>query len=218
MEFSIDTKKIKKLSVDKGDGVTINYEFSDGLITAVTLIDDAVKAPEECGKVLSDTEMIDKVKNSEFMDELVKARKKYKLSKEIDESFPNEDDFGHPKNPTKKTSDESLGMIKEIIKKDLDGTLDEIARRKLNNGAILLNYDYSDDDGKQYELDKCKLTIHTIEDKLLSIIRSSDGTMNEDVKKKFDEVLDDYKTYCDKRKELSDEIWKNMTETSQKKS
>lgn len=215
MEFNVDTKKIKKLVLEKDNNTTIVYEFKDGFITATTLLRDSVSMTNEHQtKQLSDSEMIDRVKKSEFMNELSRAKKKYKLSKEIDDSFPEKDDSGNIKDPAKKTSDESIGIIKEIIKKDIDGTLDEIARHNLYriDGNIKNALEFSDKDGNEYDVSKCQANLRTIEDKIISIIRKNKGQINGDNNKELNEVLDDYKLYCEKRDKLSDDIWNTKKE------
>ena len=216
MNINLDDKRIKKIIYELSDSSVVAYNFRNGELWCVQTLKDAEEDISQ--KPLTDTEMINAVKNSEFMNELNKAREKYKLSKEIDETFPEKDDSGNIKDPAKKTSDESIGIIKEIIKKDMDGTLDDIIKRKFSTLDYKLKEIGRDDSDKQYELDKCNMNIHTIENKLLDILRKCNGNMDEVNEKKFNEVLDDYSNYCNKRKELSDEVWNIKTEDCQKSS
>ena len=216
MNINLDDKRIKKIIYELSDSSVVAYNFRNGELWCVQTLKDAEEDISQ--KPLTDTEMINAVKNSEFMNELNKAREKYKLSKEIDETFPEKDDSGNIKDPAKKTSDESIGIIKEIIKKDMDGNLDDIIKRKFSTLDYKLKEIGRDDSDKQYELDKCNMNIHTIENKLLDILRKCNGNMDEVNEKKFNEVLDDYSNYCNKRKELSDEVWKIKTEDCQKSS
>ena len=208
MELKIDDKKIRELIVEKDENTLIKYKLNDGMIVDTVVYDIDAKKD---ANVLSDSEMIDRVKKSEFMDELNKARRKYKISKEISDTFPEKDDDGNVKTPGMKTSDESLDIIKEIIDKDKDGTLDEIARRNtMKVEPVIKNMDYDDYNGKEFDLGKCNESIRKIEEKIMNMIRNSEGTSITE-SKVFNDVLDDYRDYCTKRNKLSDEVWNSHT-------
>jgi len=153
--------------------------------------------------------MIEAVKNSDFMDELKAAKNRYKLAKEIAEDFPEKDEtptkLGYK--PNKNYSDESIDIIKKIIKLDEDGTLDEIAqkvRTKIDNVISLP----SQVEGQEYdiEMDTCQRSIDRIKNDIIKSIENTDlNDINNN--KNFCEMVDMYKNYLNKKKELSDKKW-----------
>lgn len=203
MDFKIDDKKIRELVVEKDENTLIKYKLNDGMIVDTVVYNASAKKK---ANVLSDSEMIDKIKKSEFMDELIKA-KKNKINKEISDASTEKGGDDKIKPTSMKVSDEDLEIIKGIISKDKDGTLDEIARRNVMKvEPVIKDMNYDDYNGKEFDLGKCNKSIRKIEEKIMNMIRNSEGT-NITESKAFNDVLDDYKDYCAKRKILDEEVW-----------
>jgi hypothetical protein len=154
-------------------------------------------------KPLSDSEMIEAVKKSEFMDELNAARKRFKIGKEIVDGFPEKDDIyrENPKRPEDKCSDESLKVAQEIIKMDKEGKLDKIAAAK--RGLIdkpLKTVVKEDNNDLSYESDICTKSIKNIEDKVLVALRNGN-------KDELEKLMDNYKFYNERKKTIDNKIW-----------
>jgi hypothetical protein len=154
-------------------------------------------------KPLSDSEMIDAVKKSEFMDELNAARKRFKIGKEIVKDFPEKDDvyIENPKRSEDKCSDESLKVAQEIIKMDKEGKLDKIAANsrpildeKIKTMVKEVNNDLS------YDSDVCADSIRKIENKVLIALRNGN-------KDELEKLIDNYKFYKEKKKIIDDKLW-----------
>jgi hypothetical protein len=154
-------------------------------------------------KPLSDKEMIDAVKKSEFMDELNAARKRFKIGKEIVKDFPEKDDvyIENPKRPEDKCSDESLKVAQEIIKMDKEGKLDKIAANsrpildeKIKTMVKEVNNDLS------YDSDVCADSIRKIENKVLIALRNGN-------KDELEKLIDNYKFYKEKKQIIDDKLW-----------
>jgi hypothetical protein len=152
---------------------------------------------------LSDNEMIEAVKKSEFMDELKAARKRFKIGKEIVDGFPEKDDTyrENPKRSEDKCSDESLKVAQEIIKMDKEGKLDEIAANsrpildeKIKTMVKEVNNDLS------YDSDVCADSIRKIENKVLIALRNGN-------KDELEKLIDNYKFYKEKKKIIDDKLW-----------
>jgi hypothetical protein len=154
-------------------------------------------------KPLSDSEMIDAVKKSEFMDELNAARKRFKIGKEIVKDFPEKDDvyIENPKRSEDKCSDESLKVAQEIIKMDKEGKLDKIAANsrpildeKIKTMVKEVNNDLS------YDSDVCADSIRKIENKVLIALRNGN-------KDELEKLIDNYKFYKEKKQIIDDKLW-----------
>jgi hypothetical protein len=152
---------------------------------------------------LSDNEMIETVKKSEFMNELKAARKRFKIGKEIVDGFPEKDDTyrENPKRSEDKCSDESLKVAQEIIKMDKEGKLDEIAANsrpildeKIKTMVKEVNNDLS------YDSDVCADSIRKIENKVLIALRNGN-------KDELEKLIDNYKFYKEKKKIIDDKLW-----------
>lgn len=210
MNINLDDNKIVKIVYRQDDTRVLEFNYKDGaLVSVATSFSPKALEKEPKPNVMSDEEMIEAVKNSDFMDELKAAKKKYKLAKEIAENFQEKDET--PTNleykPNKNYSDESIDIIKKIIKLDEDGTLDEIAqkvRTKIDNVISLP----SQVEGQEYdiEMDTCQRSIDKIKDDIMKSIENTDlNDINKN--KKFCEMVDIYKNYLNKKKELSDKKW-----------
>jgi hypothetical protein len=152
---------------------------------------------------LSDKEMIDAVKKSEFMNEVNAARKRFKIGKEIVDGFPEKDDIyrENQKRSEDKCSDESLKVAQEIIKMDKEGKLDEIAvnsRPILDEKIKTAVKEYNSD--LSYDSDICANSIRNIEDKVLIALRKGN-------KDELEKLMDDYKFYNERKKTIDNKIW-----------
>lgn len=165
-------------------------------------------------KKLTDSEMIEAVKKSEFMNEVNAARKRFKIGKEIVDGFPENDDIyrENPKRSEDKCSDESLKVAQEIIKMDREGKLDEFLKRhsisyidkfiREETESPLNDSELADDSTA------CLKNMNTIERKILRKIRMGEGDVTKD--KEFEKLVENYNFYRDKKKELDDKIWDSM--------
>ena len=154
-------------------------------------------------KPLSDSEMIDAVKKSEFMDELNAARKRFKIGKEIVKDFPEKDDVyrENPKRSEDKCSDESLKVAQEIIKMDKEGKLDKIAansRPILDEKIKTVVKEYNSD--LSYDSDVCADSIRKIENKVLIALRNGN-------KDELEKLMESYKFYNERKKTIDNKIW-----------
>ena len=213
MNINLDDKRIKKIVYELEDGNLANYSFKNGELCGMYISSNHNEAegcekPEKPG--LTDSEMIERIRKSEFMGELEDARKRFKIGKEIAETFPDKDEQDNKKRPENKCSDESLEVAKQIIKMDKEGKLDEILKR-CNNGNILDKYvrenvesplsdsELSDDSFA------CQKNMDFIESKLVSRLRREDFDATKD--DEFQKLLESYKFYKEKKKEIDDKIW-----------
>lgn len=154
-------------------------------------------------KPLSDREMIEAVKKSEFMDEFNAAKKRLKIVKEIVDGFPEKDDTfkENKKRSEDKCSEESLKVAKEIIKMDNEGKLDEIATVK--RGLIdkpLKTAVKEDNNDLSYESDICNNSIRKIENKVIIALRNGN-------KEELEKLMDNYKFYNERKKTIDNKIW-----------
>ena len=210
MDIKLNDKRIREIVYQLEDGRVVRYNFKDGEINYIQLVNEGVI--EKTKEIPTDSEMIDKIRKSEFMNELEDARKRFKISKAIADTFPDKDDDGNIKTPNRKYSDESLDIAREIIKMDNDGRLDEILKRhgtKTIGDIIkrleepLVDSELSDDSSA------CQKNMRTIEEKILSRLRmDGDDTTNDDELK---ELVENYRFYKNKKKEIDDKLWKTAT-------
>jgi hypothetical protein len=213
MNINLDDKRIKKIVYELEDGNLANYSFKNGELCGMYISSNHNEAegcekPEKPG--LTDSEMIERIRKSEFMGELEDARRRFKIDKEIAGTFPDKDEQDNKKRPENKCSDESLEVAKQIIKMDKEGKLDEILKR-CNNGNILDKYvrenvesplsdsELSDDSFA------CQKNMDFIESKLVSRLRREDFDATKD--DEFQKLLESYKFYKEKKKEIDDKIW-----------
>lgn len=230
MDIKLDDKRVRQIVYQLEDGTEVAYNFANGeLLSVQTVSDESKETPTDreminkaeklnlarfknrIKNMMSDSEMIEKIRNSEFMDELEDARKRFKISKAIADTFPDKDDNGNIKRPNMKYSDESLEIAKEIIKMDKDGRLDEILKRhgtKTIDDVIkrleepLVDSELSDDSAA------CQRNMRTIEEKILSRLRmDGDDTTNDDELKK---LVENYRFYKSKKREIDDKLWSTI--------
>lgn len=208
MDIKLDDKRIRQIVYQLEDGREVAYNFANGELLSVQIVVDESDYRKESNNRLSDSEMIEKIRNSEFMDELEDARKRFKISKAIADTFPDKDGDGNIKTPNRKYSDESLSIAKEIIKMDKEGKLDEILKRHGTKtiGDIIkrlecpfIDSELSDDS------DACQKNMDTIEQKILVRLRmDGDDTTNDNELK---ELVGNYRFYKNKKKEIDDKLW-----------
>ena len=95
MNINLDEKRIRKIIYTLEDGTVVAYNLKNGDIWCVQ---ELGKIDKDWKTALTDQEMIDSIRNSKFMDELEDARKRFKISNEIAETFPQKDkDSGQEK-------------------------------------------------------------------------------------------------------------------------
>ena len=211
MNITLDDKKIKKIVYELEDGNLATYNFKNGELYGVCVSSNDYgteinEMPEKPG--LSDSEMIEKLRNSEFMNELEEAKKRFKLGKEIADSFPDKDDDGNIKQPDRKYSDESLKVAKEIIEMDKEGKLDEIIKRRGSGSIdkyIVQELESPFTSELDYDASACSKNMNLIEQKLLTRLRMTDNDVTKD--ESFEKLLENYNFYKTKKKEIDDKIW-----------
>lgn len=232
MDISLDDKRIEKILYRLEDGRTVCYNFENGELLYVSLAVDGNEIPTDremidkaeklnlaryknrIKNMISDSEMIQRIRNSEFMDELEDARKRFKIDKEIVDGFPEKDDIyrENQKRSEDKCSDESLKVAQEIIKMDREGKLDEFLKRHSTNyidkfireeiESPLRDSELADDSAK------CQRNMDTIEQKILTKLRMSEGDVTKD--DDFEKLVENYNFYKEKKKELDDKIWADI--------
>lgn len=204
MDIKLDDRRIKEIVYQLEDGRVVRYNFKDGEINYIQLVNESVI--KECKEMPTDSEMIERIRRSEFMGELEDARKRFKVDKAIADTFPKEDpELGHK--TRRKYSDESLEIAKEIIKMDKEGKLDEILKRhgpgeidRYVKGDINFNDNELNDDSTA-----CQRNMRTIEEKILLRLRmDGENATNSD---EFKELLENYDFYKNKKKEIDDKLW-----------
>jgi hypothetical protein len=211
MNITLDDKRIKKIVYELEDGNLVTYNLKNGELYGMYISSNNSEGDEKPEKPgLTDSEMIEKIKKSEFMDELEDARKRFKIDKAIADTFPDKDEQDNKKRPENKYSDESLEVAKQIIKMDKDGKLDEILKR-YKNESILDKYVREDidsplsDSDLSYDSSACQKNMNTIESKIVSRLRREDFDATKD--DEFQKLLENYNFYKTKKKEIDDKIW-----------
>ncbi len=229
MDIKLDDKRVRCIIYQLEDGNQVAYNFANGELLSVQVVEDGDKIPTDremidkaeklnlarysnrIKNMISDSEMIQRIRNSDFMDELEDARKRFKVDKAIADTFPDKDERDNPKRPDAKCSDESLEVVKEIIKMDKEGKLDEIVKRHNKDEigkhicAEIMTYNDSELADDSYA---CQKNMDTIEQKILTRIRMNEDNLREN--EEFNKLIDDYKFYQTKKKEIDDKIWNNV--------
>ena len=198
MNINLDEKRIRKIIYTLEDGTVVAYNFKNGDIWCVQ---ELGKIDKDWKTALTDQEMIDSIRNSKFMDELEDARKRFKISNEIAETFPQKDEDSGQEKVNRKYSDESFNVTSELIKMDKEGKLDEILRKTHKNIDECIKHDTELED--EYDARECGRNIRNIEEKILARLRNVDDIEND---KEFNNLIDGYKFYKSKKKELDDKI------------
>ena len=199
MNINLDEKRIRKIIYTLEDGTVVAYNLKNGDIWCVQ---ELGKIDKDWKTALTDQEMIESIRNSKFMDELEDARKRFKISNEIAETFPQKDKDSGQEKVNRKYSDESFKATSELIKMDKEGKLDEILRKTHKNIDEYIKHDTELED--EYDARECGRNIRNIEEKILARLRNVDNIEND---KEFNNLIDGYKFYKSKKKELDDKIW-----------
>lgn len=211
MNITLDDKRIKKIVYELEDGNLVTYNLKNGELYGMYIYSNNSEGDEKSEKPgLTDSEMIERIKKSEFMDELEDARKRFKIDKAIADTFPDKDEQDNKKRPENKYSDESLEVAKQIIKMDKDGKLDEILKR-YKNESVLDKYVREDVDSPLNDSElsddsfACQKNMNFIESKIVSRLRREDFDATKD--DEFQKLLENYNFYKTKKKEIDDKIW-----------
>lgn len=224
VNLNLDDKRIKKIVYQLEDGRVVAYNFKNGEINYIQLVEesnDALTDREMIDKIkdsdfmkdyensknklknmMSDSEMIDKIRKSEFMDELEAAKRRFKIDKAIADTFPKENpENGNVKPIDRRYSIESANAARKIMKLDEDGTLDKIAA---NSRSILdekiKTMVKEDNNDLSYDSNVCADSIRKIENKVLIALRNGN-------KDELEKLIDDYKFYKDKKEKIDDKLW-----------
>ena len=216
MNISLDDKKIVKIVYQLNDKDLLTFNYKDGELTSVTT-EKALNPYSTMKRTPTDSEMIEMVKNSDFMKEIVNERRKRKteesIPKEIADTFPDIDDGTKKKKPLLKGySVNGYETIKKLIEMDLNGTLDEILKKHNDkyNPKYICETNEQDLD---IDMLACDKSISKLEDEIMSIIRNTNSE-NHDGGKELLEKIKTYKDYLKKKNELIDKQWESKTKQS----
>lgn len=218
MNINLDDNKIVKVVYRLDDSRVVDFNYKDGTLQSVTT-SFSPKAEVEKPKpdVMSDEEMIEAVKKSDFMDELKAAKKRYKLAKEIAEDFPQTDETQTRLGDKKKKdfSDESVDIIKQIIKLDENGTLDEIAKKNIGKIDKVISTPYQIE-GQAYDIDidVCERSIQKVKNEIMKSLNNVNLEDTSDRQKLLD-VIKAYQEYMAKKIYLLNEKWNATTKKIQ---
>lgn len=218
MNINLDDNKIVKVIYRLDDSRVVDFNYKDGTLQSVTT-SFSPKAEVEKPKldVMSDEEMIEAVKKSDFMNELKAAKKRYKLAKEIAENFTQTDETQTRLGDKKKKdfSDESVDIIKQIIKLDENGTLDEIAKKNIGKIDNVISTPYQIE-GQAYDIDidVCERSIQKVKDEIMKSLNNINLEDTSDRQKLLD-VIKAYQEYMAKKIYLLNEKWNATTKKIQ---
>ena len=200
MNINLDDKKIVKVVYRADDSRIIEFNYNDGNLVSVNTNEFCNKC--ECEKkVMSDSEMIDAVKKSSFMDKLQDAKEKSK-------SLKNKPVLDEDKNEEKDMST-AQEAIRKIIKMDQEGVLDEIAKRSGVVNKCVLNLPNPEDEERDMDKKKCKQSIATLNHEIFKLINNLPVEELKDNKDFFDKI-ENYKYYVVKMDELTDNAFSAM--------
>lgn len=201
INLNLDDKRIKKIIYQLEDGRVVAYNFKNGEINYIQLV-------EESNDTITDREMIDKLKKSDFMDELEAAKRRFKIDKAIADTFPEENpENGNLKPIDRRYSIESANAARKIMKLDEDGTLDKIAksnRCKIEDKFIPSKYSELEMDSSE-----CWDNMEKIQRKINEEVRRTGGEVDSD---KISKLFADYSFYNKKRDEIVKEMNKIETD------
>lgn len=201
INLNLDDKRIKKIIYQLEDGRVVAYNFKNGEINYIQLV-------EESNDTITDREMIDKLKKSDFMDELEAAKRRFKIDKAIADTFPEENpENGNVKPIDRRYSIESANAARKIMKLDEDGTLDKIAksnRCKIEDKFIPSKYSELEMDSSE-----CWDNMEKIQRKINEEVRRTGGEVDSD---KISKLFADYSFYNKKRDEIVKEMNKIETD------
>lgn len=230
VNLNLDDKRIKKIVYQLEDGRVVAYNFKNGEINYIQLVEesnDALTDREMIDKIkdsdfmkdyensknklknmMSDSEMIDKIRKSEFMDELEAAKRRFKIDKAIADTFPEENpENGNVKPIDRRYSIESADAARKIMKLDEDGTLDKIA--KSNRCKIEDKFMPSKYSELEMDSSECWDNMEKIQRKINEEVRRTGGEVDSD---KISKLFADYSFYNKKRDEIVKEMNKIETD------
>jgi len=204
MVFNLDEKRITTIFYKLENGDKIVYQLENGeIVCAEKIKDGETYKKKKDAKPLTDSEMIEAVRKSSFMDELASAKKRFKIGKEIVKDFSKTDTVFNKKD--KRTEDEcseeSFKIAQEIIKMDREGKLDNILARK--RGLIdrpLKTAIKRENNPLSQDSSTCCKNIKTIEEKILDSLRVGD-------REKLEKLIEDYNFYRGKKEEIDNKLW-----------
>lgn len=201
INLNLDDKRIKKIVYQLEDGRVVAYNFKNGEINYIQLV-------EESNDTITDREMIDKLKKSDFMDELEAAKRRFKIDKAIADTFPEENpENGNVKPIDRRYSIESANAARKIMKLDEDGTLDKIA--KSNRCKIEDKFMPSKYSELEMDSSECWDNMEKIQRKINEEVRRTGGEVDSD---KISKLFADYSFYNKKRDEIVKEMNKIETD------
>ena len=201
INLNLDDKRIKKIIYQLEDGRVVAYNFKNGEINYIQLV-------EESNDTITDREMIDKLKKSDFMDELEAAKRRFKIDKAIADTFPEENpENGNVKPIDRRYSIESANAARKIMKLDEDGTLDKIA--KSNRCKIEDKFMPSKYSELEMDSSECWDNMEKIQRKINEEVRRTGGEVDSD---KISKLFADYSFYNKKRDEIVKEMNKIETD------
>ena len=201
VNLNLDDKRIKKIVYQLEDGRVVAYNFKNGEINYIQLV-------EESNDTITDREMIDKIRKSDFMDELEAAKRRFKIDKAIADTFPEENpENGNVKPIDRRYSIESANAARKIMKLDEDGTLDKIA--KSNRCKIEDKFMPSKYSELEMDSSECWGNMEKIQRKINEEVRRTGGEVDSD---KISKLFADYSFYNKKRDEIVKEMNKIETD------
>ena len=201
VNLNLDDKRIKKIVYQLEDGRVVAYNFKNGEINYIQLV-------EESNDTITDREMIDKIRKSDFMDELEAAKRRFKIDKAIADTFPEENpENGNVKPIDRRYSIESANAARKIMKLDEDGTLDKIA--KSNRCKIEDKFMPSKYSELEMDSSECWDNMEKIQRKINEEVRRTGGEVDSD---KISKLFADYSFYNKKRDEIVKEMNKIETD------
>lgn len=208
MNIDLNNKKIEKIIYRVNNYSTLVFNFKDGELSSVTTnySPKCKKNVDDNKHVLSDREMIEAVRKSEFMDKLNDAKNKLK---KISNEFESKKEIEQPTNI--KLSSKALEIAHKIIEMDKEGKLDELVKNHFDEIDEKLSPDFAKDE-REMDINVCNKSIGKIEDEFLNTLRKSKNEDDETIINELKELLSSYKQYDAERSELENYMWNEKSE------
>lgn len=197
MEFKIDESKIVKITVKNNDDSLTEFNVENGLIIGVA--NNGSKAS------LSDGELMDKLKNTDFYQ---------KIEERAKENWNKESEVLTKTAPIleKLRNNDVVKTIQNIIKKDSDGELDKIASESQDVKETLNALKKRDENAdKELDHDMCLRNIEKRKEELVKMLGTNNFVSlqkNEDFQKK----LADYQDELKRKDEIEADMEADITE------
>lgn len=197
MEFKIDESKIVKITVKNNDDSLTEFNVENGLIIGVA--NNGSKAS------LSDRELMDKLKNTDFYQ---------KIEERAKENWNKESEVLTKTAPIleKLRNNDVVKTIQNIIKKDSDGELDKIASESQDVKETLNALKKRDENAdKELDHDMCLRNIEKRKEELVKMLGTNNFVSlqkNEDFQKK----LADYQDELKRKDEIEADMEADITE------